>query len=1402
MKISIPFPTRAAVVVAAALLFPAGPGQAQVGRNLQKCLGGVLKEPGSAGGGENGDELVVDVACKVGAGTYRFGNVNVIAGGTLEFVEGKDARIEFWARSILVESKGALLAGTTKPFGSDGGVLTIHLYGADQGALPFTQRPSPGKGIRCLGENRQTCGVPLPLWKSNLVMGSHELVKPADGKRIVDVPAVDKVWSLADYPGWTEKKTLENDYFYPYHPLPYDDADPMGFFGYKVLAVSYGGTLKLSGKKGACTTGCDDPSTTGQSWLRLAAELDPAAKELTVAGPVDWKAGDHLVVTTTDYLPGHSEELVLLADTNGGTRVTLNVDPANGGLPVKYHHNGTVFPLNGIGVLGQKLQNDGAETRAAVGLLSRSIRIVSEGSRLDDPLPEPPASTSIEERPDSYFGGHMIARQGFKSLQVQGVEFYQMGQGGRMAHYPIHFHHARRTPKDTFVKDCSIRDSMTRWIVLHGTHDVTIARNVGYKSIGHGFYLEDGTEINNAFLGNLGVLARAAVMKSDGTAQRDNPRKVPGILALADRNPVSGRSQAVERIPFRSDYDHPSLFWIMNGWNDFQYNMAAGASGCGVAYWLVPGYNSGMSRGLRWTSYASMQNGIDRAAMTPLKSFVGNGAVSAQTSFQTIGATTPCFGIGNPDPLNADQSEVTPYLEPVLNRLAPTWPTGDPKDPAVAAAREALLDYFPGVDTGGGRFATRCGTGSDEKDCSTRPVRCSSGNDSETDCMVTVLDRYTTSFHWAEFNFAAVWLRPQWYLVTDSVFSDVQGGGLNFVTGGGYSASDRINGHWALVQRSAFIGQTQPDTSVFALDGGPFNPGAGALHCAGTRDRNGFAMLPGNYCLSVDEGVSFPISNFGMSQRLFSVYDGPAFQDSNAYLRIRTRRLEDCKLFHDTTNFAGRCDADEWTDSYGMKRNQSAWLAGSVQGLPKKEETVGKKTVEAAYMPNAAIGWKQPNGFYYPPAFHSSNLYFGGDVEIRHFVLEPVFQLVTQDQPRLFVTDPKSREVTDRYAVYNSGLFTGFTDIDRQTVLNDDDGSLTGYKETISVNLDDFFAGPKEVIECRSNASAKTSPFQHVTTVIYPGCAVDGSCSKTYKDPPVPNPHDGEWDRPCSGPTCYGVPLYRLHLTAGDAGVPKSIFMMGQSIGQRNSLTVNNGTYYVDTTRSRETQEKAVCPPNNDCNISVFRKDQTYYLFLVFGKKSTKQTYQIYVGKSATYDEKTAVWMTQADIRFDPIAFKDYTGATDWPARWVRKYDADKGILTVTLDLSDAPGFTRKIAAAREANCRPFTYCAWNPDGVPSGAVPGEDTGYEKGTCVEKGTTSDTVCRWGGKDMDCPEGGCFGIGFKMAPGFTTGGGPDPAAGSFCADRTDAGWSASLVPVADGTCPPEGEVPSDGFCDGK
>jgi len=89
---------------------------------------------------------------------------------------------------------------------------------------------------------------------------------------------------------------------------------------------------------------------------------------------------------------------------------------------------------------------------------------------------------------------------------------------------------------------------------------------------------------------------------------------VPGILASPDDTPGN--------IRFGSDKSTPSVFWITNGWNDFQGNMAAGAGMCGVCYWEVPASIGGHSRHEDWESYASEQT-APRSGSSPLMNFDG-----------------------------------------------------------------------------------------------------------------------------------------------------------------------------------------------------------------------------------------------------------------------------------------------------------------------------------------------------------------------------------------------------------------------------------------------------------------------------------------------------------------------------------------------------------------------------------------------------------------------------------------------------------------------------------------------------------------------------------------------------------------------------------------------------------
>ena len=539
--------------------------------------------------------------------------------------------------------------------------------------------------------------------------------------------------------------------------------------------------------------------------------------------------------------------------------------------------------------------------------------------------------------------------------------------------------------------------------------------------------------------------------------------------------------------------------------------------------------------------------------------FRGNYCTTAMNSFNTVGATDTCLGL--------DQ------LGPVTNPLVPD-PVKDNTDM-----------YYPltaGFGAGGGRFPTLC----NQLDCSTVP-KCANG--ARDNCMVTVLDGYTSSFHWTELNFAAIWLRPQWYLVINSVLSDVQNGGLSFVTGGDYTGSNFIPGQWMLARKNVFIGNTQKN-NAYASNAGPFNPDG--LTCADGQV---------NRCYSKDEGISMPLSNFGNFQRLFSIYDGPAYQESNAYLDITKTTITDCPA----PNPNQQC-------------NDSSWMYGKVVGM--------RRDGSNCYLPNAAIGWKQPNGFYYPPAFHSSNLFFD-NVDIRHFVIEPQFI------PGTFKTlnDNNYQVLQDLYCTWNPALFDNFSGIDRQTELNDDDGSLTGLKDTISVNEDPYFNAPIEAFECDSDQTAKTSPYDYVTTVVYPDCAALGSTTSCLEDPTQP------WNSSCSNQNCYGVPILRQYLNNGEqTGLAQEIRMAAMNLSQRSNLTVNNGVYYIDTSVGTSNQAKGVncmqdpritipidCTspvnigktigdfPNNlvkptpadlaqracNCDLNIFRAGQTYYVF-------------------------------------------------------------------------------------------------------------------------------------------------------------------------------------------------------------
>ena len=81
------------------------------------------------------------------------------------------------------------------------------------------------------------------------------------------------------------------------------------------------------------------------------------------------------------------------------------------------------------------------------------------------------------------------------------------GKTGSLGKYSLHFHRVGDTMRGSSVVGASIWDSGNRWITIHGTNSLVVRDCVGYRSVGHGFFLEDGTEVDNILDGNLAVQA-------------------------------------------------------------------------------------------------------------------------------------------------------------------------------------------------------------------------------------------------------------------------------------------------------------------------------------------------------------------------------------------------------------------------------------------------------------------------------------------------------------------------------------------------------------------------------------------------------------------------------------------------------------------------------------------------------------------------------------------------------------------------------------------------------------------------------------------------------------------------------------------------------------------------------
>ncbi|MFO0959864.1 MAG: G8 domain-containing protein [Isosphaeraceae bacterium] len=212
------------------------------------------------------------------------------------------------------------------------------------------------------------------------------------------------------------------------------------------------------------------------TWTKLAESAQAGGSAISLAEPVrGWGVGDRVLITATRTpRPRGSGPAPLVAESSQ-TEVRTILEVGDSGDRLKLD-----APL----AFAHEVRG---ELRGEVALLSRNVVVESA---------DPSASR-----------GHVMYHRD-SAAAIEFAEFRHLGKVGRLGKYSLHFHRAGDTMRGTPILGASIWDSGNRWLTIHGTNGLVVRDCVGFGSVGHGFFLEDGTEVDNLLDRNLAVQAR------------------------------------------------------------------------------------------------------------------------------------------------------------------------------------------------------------------------------------------------------------------------------------------------------------------------------------------------------------------------------------------------------------------------------------------------------------------------------------------------------------------------------------------------------------------------------------------------------------------------------------------------------------------------------------------------------------------------------------------------------------------------------------------------------------------------------------------------------------------------------------------------------------------------------
>jgi hypothetical protein len=403
--------------------------------------------------------------------------------------------------------------------------------------------------------------------------------------------------------------------------LKHSDLDPRVDHGYRGILIMNGGKFILNGdRKNAGWYRLGETAMPGDESILLRSTnlvlqepvLDksgrtPQSLNVFSLGP-KWNIGDKIVLAPTGFNFAEAEEFTITdIDPSDANRLYLD-------RPIQYMHWGERKIYHSA-----KFGKIPLDESAEVANLTRSIVI-----RADE------ASGAIDESNalNAQQGGHIMVHHGGEAY-LDAIELYKMGQAGIMARYPFHWHYVGNAPGQ-FIKNSSVHHSFQRCIVIHRTHKTLVQNNVCYNFKGHGYFLEDGNEIENKLIKNLAIMAKAPslnklLLASDNISQSEGQGRFPSV----------------------------SGFWISHPNNYIVNNVVAGSVGTGF-----------------WMSFeAEVKNGQGFVVARPLTSatdtFNNNIAHATKVGFTWDGA--PGWESAN-NPNNPDDKKITSahYEPPVV----------------------------------------------------------------------------------------------------------------------------------------------------------------------------------------------------------------------------------------------------------------------------------------------------------------------------------------------------------------------------------------------------------------------------------------------------------------------------------------------------------------------------------------------------------------------------------------------------------------------------------------------------------------------------------------------------------------------------------------------------------------